>query len=778
MILDKTKAELQGYLYRFQKKYGFKVPKTFFFSKKEYLKNKNLIFKKIKKNFKKKIVIRSSSREEDNELISNAGKYKSFLNISLDKKIIIQLIDEVVIDFKKNKDQVLIQEFISDTDLNGVVFTCDTSDLSPYYIINYDTSSKTNLITSGTKNPTIKKFVLYKSSKFKIPKKLENLVNIIKKIEKIFNNQKLDIEFSIKRNLIYIFQVRQLPLRGKAESEIFLSDILVNIHKKIKKIQLKNPYLPGKTTYFTNMADWNPAEMIGTKPKPLALSLYSELITDNVWAEQRSLYGYQDVRPNQLMLNFAGSPYIDLRVDFNSFLPAGLNIKLREKLINYYLGRVKKRPHLHDKIEFEILDTCYDFHTNDNLKLFLSPIEVKQYSQSLKIITNSFFKKENNQTLLDIKKIKQLDVELNKLKKTKLSHIQKIFFYVDICKRLGTLPFAGIARSAFICTKILKSLEAKQLLSSDQYKSVFENSNTITKQIILDYKKYIRNQITKNFFKHKYGHLRPYTYSISSKSYSEAFDIYFPRKKNIKENKYNKNFSLELKNRKLNIKIDKMLKLSGLNFNFQDLLTLTKKSIHYREQAKFIFTKSINLIFENMLILGKEINISRSDLEFISIKNILSYNSNLDAAKISLLLKSQIKFNKKSYNQTKKIKLKDVIFSPDEVYSYEEPKIIGNFVTNKTITAELIELKNFDVKNLKKKIVLIETADPGFDFIFTYGIKGLITKYGGANSHMAIRCLELNIPGVIGIGDSMFNKINKKNILSINCSQKQIHIIN
>ena len=160
MSLDKTKAELQDYLYQIQKKYGFKVPKTFFFSKKEYLKDKDLIFKKIIKNFKKRIVIRSSSREEDNELISNAGKYKSFLNITLDKRIIINLIDEVVIDFKRTNDQVLIHEFISNTNLYGVVFTCDTSDLSPYYIINYDTSSKTNLITSGTKNPTIKKFVL------------------------------------------------------------------------------------------------------------------------------------------------------------------------------------------------------------------------------------------------------------------------------------------------------------------------------------------------------------------------------------------------------------------------------------------------------------------------------------------------------------------------------------------------------------------------------------------------------------------------------------------
>ena len=54
------------------------------------------------------------------------------------------------------------------------------------------------------------------------------------------------------------------------------------------------------------MCDWNPAEMIGIKPLPLALSLYSELITDEIWAEQRKNYGYKNVSPNRLMISLTG----------------------------------------------------------------------------------------------------------------------------------------------------------------------------------------------------------------------------------------------------------------------------------------------------------------------------------------------------------------------------------------------------------------------------------------------------------------------------------------
>ena len=61
------------------------------------------------------------------------------------------------------------------------------------------------------------------------------------------------------------------------------------------------------------------------------------------------------------MLNFAGTPYIDLRVDLNSFLPFDLDKKLSEKLINFFIEKIKKNPEIHDKIEFELINTCFDF---------------------------------------------------------------------------------------------------------------------------------------------------------------------------------------------------------------------------------------------------------------------------------------------------------------------------------------------------------------------------------------------------------------------------------
>ena len=67
-------------------------------------------------------------------------------------------------------------------------------------------------------------------------------------------------------------------------------------------------------------------------------------------------------------------------------------------------------------------------------------------------------------------------------------------------------------------------------------------------------------------------------------------------------------------------------------------------------------------------------------------------------------------------------------------------------------------------------------ADPGFDWIFCHGIAGLITQYGGANSHMAIRCAELGIPAAIGIGSKLYEGLKEGRIM-LNCQKESIEYV-
>ena len=87
---------------------------------------------------------------------------------------------------------------------------------------------------------------------------------------------------------------------------------LNKLNKKIEKLNKPHPNLLGDKTIFGVMPDWNPAEIVGLRPKRLALSLYKELITDETWAYQRDNYGYRNLRSHPLLVSFLGVPFIDI----------------------------------------------------------------------------------------------------------------------------------------------------------------------------------------------------------------------------------------------------------------------------------------------------------------------------------------------------------------------------------------------------------------------------------------------------------------------------------
>ena len=85
----------------------------------------------------------------------------------------------------------------------------------------------------------------------------------------------------------------------------------------------------------------------------------------------------------------------------------------------------------------------------------------------------------------------------------------------------------------------------------------------------------------------------------------------------------------------------------------------------------------------------------------------------------------------------------------------------------------------FDVflEDISEKIIVIENADPGYDWIFSKKPAGLITKYGGANSHMAIRSAEYNLPAAIGCGEQPFNRVVAAKKCLLDCQRKSLEPI-
>ena len=527
MRLNLTKSESLYYIKK-KKINGIKIPEFIYFTKKRFKDNSNLIINKILTNFKDDIILRSSSKSEDTLTKSNAGKFDSLKIKYSDFLYLNQKINEFIKQFKSDKDQILVQKLIINVDISGVIFTKDPQTGYPYYIINYDDSGKTDLVTSGNKNPNIKNLTIYKNKTI-LSNKFDKYLKIIKKIEKLYPNESIDLEFAIKNKKFYLFQCRPLIIKKNKDFKLEdLDPILINLQKKIDKIN-SSELLSGNSTVFSNMADWNPAEMIGAKPTPLSASLYGELITDKIWSEQRNDYGYKNVQPHSLMFNFLNSTYIDVKTDLNSFLPQNLDSNIENKIINNCLKKLISKPYLHDKIEFEIIDTCFIFDIKNKLN-YLNEKEKKQYIKQLKLLTNNIF--VNYKTILssELNKIKVLEKQIYTLNKKRINEVEKIFLLIDAIKKNGTLPFAGIARCAFIGTIYLKYFLKNDIIHDNDYKLFFENINSISKDINKCSQKAIKDKNSKNLFLNKYGHIRPSSYSISSLSYRENFKNYFNQK--------------------------------------------------------------------------------------------------------------------------------------------------------------------------------------------------------------------------------------------------------
>ena len=745
------------------------IPKSFVFTIKQFEIDKEKIIKEIKKKFNKKIIIRSSTVHEDGKSKSFAGFFESVLNLnSQNYEDVSSGIKKVKLSYKKyhsNKNEILIQDMIENVNISGVITTCDLKNYSPYYIINFDKGNDTTAVTSGKKNS--ENFIFFRKSKSKPKKKIfSRLILLAKELEKKFDNEFLDIEFAVKKNKIYLFQVRPIINKSNLKHDDGLYAIaLKKLEKKIKKLQDENINLLGKISYFGVMPDWNPAEMIGTKPKPLSLSLYKELITDHVWALNRKNLGFRDMTSNHLMTSFFGTPFVDVRVDFNSWIPNLLDNNLANKLTNYYLDQFKKNTTAHDKVEFEILFTCYTPSSEKKLlklkKFGFSNDELLKISKSLKFINKQALK----QFPIYLKNINALKLKQEKLVKSKMYEIDKINWLIEDCKRYGTYSFAGLARCGFIAIELLNSFVDMEIIDEGQKSIFLKNINTITTEMLID-----KNKLSKNNFIKQFGHLRPDTYEITSKNYEDGYELYFKNNKKIDKKKFIFN-KLQIK------KINKFLFKNDLNINFSDFIFFIKESIKNREYAKYIFTKSIDLVFRELKKIARRTKININEISYIDIKYILNLYYNLNNQNISDKIKQISNENKKLYKFNLKIMLPEILSSYQDIYSYSENINKVNFVGNKTVILNTVFYKKEIKTKLKNKIVCIESADPGYDFIFNENIGGLITKFGGANSHMAIRCAELGLPAAIGVGSLLFKNITDAKIISLNPSSNKIDII-
>ena len=138
--------------------------------------------------------------------------------------------------------------------------------------------------------------------------------------------------------------------------------------------------------------------------------------------------GYSKTKNKKLLTLYSGKPYIDVRKSFSSFLPKTVSTKDKIKIINFGLKNYKNNLFLHDKIEFDIAITAYDFEFKKKLNNNLpNSINAKTKKKLAQLYKNIFIRNINEKSYASLKYIE------NKIEN--LIILQKKFLYMNLKKK-------------------------------------------------------------------------------------------------------------------------------------------------------------------------------------------------------------------------------------------------------------------------------------------------------------------------------------------------------
>lgn len=723
----------------------------------------------------KKIIIRSSALEEDTGRGSLAGHFKSVLDIdSANDNEIIAAIQIVIASYKNESEkalnilnqQIFVQRQILPCEItvSGVAFSYDPHSQAPYYFVNYDSQGSTNAVTSGEYSRVI---YLHKDYN-KLPALWVGLVKALREIEELLDNEQLDIEFAILKNgNIVIFQVRELVTKSICISEKEYDELTKQTFGTIKD----------NADIYSDMSFWNPAEMIGCSPHPLDYSLYNALLMRSAWNEGIVRMGYSQCNAG-LMIRVGNHPYISLKNTIRGLLPKKTNDRVARALEGYYLTRIKQAPDMHDKIEFELIYNCayigFEDEIEKKLAAIISKKEMEDFKNILFEITVNAIQQYSKNLEVDMGQLSLLHEEQRQFQDELSSEIislsdlqQSICRHLHAIKAYITPQFAYHARNAFISRKLMDSATRMYRLADTIENGFISNIPTVVSEFMCEMQD---ATISDDELNKKYGHIRNSTYDLLSKKYSTIGIGKLRGGRRVNEPTASEDFSLLIR---------PIAAFLGKDYNQVEFYL--KTSIQMRELLKFEYARAVSLLLDAIEKMAMALDISIVDMVYSSIDILTSVDFSSSPKQARNTILEDIFDNKRNYESNLGLICPAVISLVNDCYAVEICNDRPNFVTNNLVSADVVycpdSLLNEQATelDLNGKILLVEKAEPGNDWIFSkFKIAGIIAKYGGAASHMAIRCLEQGIPAALGCGEKIFRFVQSCRSVFLDCKKGEI----
>jgi choline kinase len=733
------------------------------------------------------IIVRSSTTHEDSFAASNAGGFTSVLGVR-GRAAVEAAVDRVIesyriVDLPLSEQQVLVQPMVDGVALSGVVLTRTLDHGAPWRTIEYSVGSDTETVTSGaagdvrtviarrdadvTEVLLRERAVIAQLADDEL-RALGALLVAVEEVERLLGYDALDIEFAIDAaGEVHLLQVRPLvaAVAGPSDDAAFVA-ASGRAHREWSEASVPPTHLPGAPRpMYGVMPDWNPAEIIGTAPGRLAVDLYRRLVTDEVWAEQRAGYGYRDVRPLPLLRIFAGRPYVDVRASFASFLPATLDDRSAARLLDASLERLAGDPALHDKVEFEVVPTCVDpdwqrWDRRLTEEGFASEERATLRAALTRITVGAFDRVDSDRAA-----VAALEAETAVVVASRADPLERAADLLRVTARWGTLPFAHLARGAFIAVSLLRGAEAQGLLSGAAVTDFLGALRTAGHGLTEDARAVAVGASDWTAFVDRWGHLRPGTYDVTSPRYDADPERFLrPLVENasagdpaVRSDTSDPEVSARLKDHG---DLLRALALLGLPSGPEAVDRFLRGAIEGREWSKLAFTRPLSDAIECIATGWERRGVAREEIVDVPLEMLLPDRNGVVLA--AAHVREAAQRGREERSVTSAMPFSPLICTESDLDVFVLSPGVPNFVGTSSVIAPVVELdEGADTSpEVRGRIVLIPRADPGFDWLFGHGIAGLVTLYGGANSHMAIRAAEFGLPAAIGVGPQQYSRLS------------------
>jgi hypothetical protein len=508
-----------------------------------------------------------------------------------------------------------------------------------------------------------------------------------------------------------------------------------------KKVEAELAALSHAPPLLGMMPDWNPAELIGEHPRPLARELFSNLLMRRSWRIARHRLGYAPVEAAPLMQIHAGRPYIDARLSIQSLFPAGISPGVQARLLDACSNRLREKPELHDKLEFGIVFSTLVPGLESAIEArypgVLDAEERRAFAALLHAPTLAALDRTRAQRLLDL-----FTRDLCNAPQKSESNIADFRRSLKRLELRTGIHFAMAARMAFVAEALLRSMSDAGVLSANRM-TEFKHAALSTASL-----PWLQSGLSGT--EDRFGHVRAGTFEIGVPMRKEIGIHDNAGTRPTQTSNSSATFLTEEEKRGIRSALAEI----DIPMTAEELIAHYQTLIQLRELGKFALARGVSALLDTLTSIAKPLGIDRDDAGWLGLDELLSGCADTGEPQIAV---AAARAHHALENQLRM----PLLIRDAQLDVIHHPPGHPNYLGNGRISGQPIHIdaRSHPDHLPLHAIVAIASADPGFDWIFLRRPAALVTSFGGPNSHMAIRCAENAVPALLGVGPEAFRRL-------------------